>query len=63
MEFAHDVDVLVAEKLNAVLSIYKTEHFSLEHLSFVRNLLKGEDTKKGMDFDGIPSCWKQARNV
>ncbi|CAH0518144.1 unnamed protein product [Peronospora belbahrii] len=50
MEFAHDVDTLLADKLDAALSIFKTETLSLEHVSFVKNLLKFEDIKKGDSF-------------
>ncbi|RLN73179.1 hypothetical protein BBJ28_00004429, partial [Nothophytophthora sp. Chile5] len=46
-EFASDVDTLIADKLDAAFSIFKTDTLSLEHVAFVKNLLTLEDAQKG----------------
>ncbi|POM80105.1 Lipase, class 3 domain containing hypothetical protein [Phytophthora palmivora] len=46
-EFAND---LLADKLDAAFSIFKTDKLSLEHVTFIKNLLKLEDVKKGDSF-------------
>ncbi|ETO82519.1 hypothetical protein F444_03296 [Phytophthora nicotianae P1976] len=49
-EFASDVDSLLADKLDAAFSVFKTDKLSLEHVSFIKNLLNLEDVKKGNSF-------------
>lgn len=49
-EFASDVDSLLSGKLDAAFSVFKTDKLSLEHVSFIKNLLKLEDVKKGDSF-------------
>ncbi|KAL3657874.1 hypothetical protein V7S43_017252 [Phytophthora oleae] len=49
-EFASDVDTLLADKLDAAFSVFKTDKLSLEHVTFIKNLLKLEDVKKGDSF-------------
>ncbi|KAE9130220.1 hypothetical protein PF010_g3920 [Phytophthora fragariae] len=49
-EFANDVDALLADRLDAAFSIFKTDKLSLEHVTFIKNLLKLEDVKKGDSF-------------
>ncbi|RLN51567.1 hypothetical protein BBJ29_001242 [Phytophthora kernoviae] len=49
-EFASDVDTLLADKLDAAFSIFKTDKLSLEHVTFVKNLLNLEDVQKGDSF-------------
>ena len=44
MELAHDVDTLLADKLDA---IFKADNFSLEHVAFIKNLVNCDDIKKG----------------
>lgn len=48
-EFAIDVDTLLADKLDAAFSVFKTDKLSLEHVTFIKNLLKLEDVKKGTE--------------
>ncbi|KAG7399498.1 hypothetical protein PHYBOEH_008733 [Phytophthora boehmeriae] len=49
-EFASDVDTLLADKLDAAFSVFKTDKLSLEHVTFVKNLLNLEDVRKGDSF-------------
>lgn len=55
-EFANDVDTLLTDKLDAAFSIFKTDKLSLEHVSFIKNLLKLEDVKKGIERYSVPPC-------
>ncbi|KAG2779808.1 hypothetical protein PC129_g2633 [Phytophthora cactorum] len=57
-EFASDVDSLLAGKLDAAFSVFKTDKLSLEHVSFIKNLLKLEDVKKGDSF-----WWKRMDEI
>ncbi|RQM16332.1 hypothetical protein DD237_003891 [Peronospora effusa] len=50
MELAHDVDKLLADKLDAIFSIFKANNLSLEHVAFIKNLVKCDDLKKGDSF-------------
>ncbi|KAL8009144.1 putative fungal lipase-like domain, alpha/Beta hydrolase [Plasmopara halstedii] len=45
-EFANEIDRLLSEKLDISLSFFKTDKLSLEHISFIKNLLRFEDLKK-----------------
>lgn len=47
MEFAHDVDTLLSDKLGATFSIFKTDRHLLDHVSFIKNYTKLENFKKG----------------
>ncbi|KAG7391634.1 hypothetical protein PHYPSEUDO_004136 [Phytophthora pseudosyringae] len=49
-EFASDVDTLLSDKLDAAFSVFKTDKLSLEHVTFIKNLMKLEDVKKGDSF-------------
>ncbi|KAL4160890.1 hypothetical protein PRNP1_001448 [Phytophthora ramorum] len=57
-EFASDVDTLLADKLDAAFSIFKTDKLSLEHVTFIKNLLNLEDVKKGDSF-----WWKRMDEI
>ncbi|KAG6974582.1 hypothetical protein JG688_00003007 [Phytophthora aleatoria] len=57
-EFASDVDSLLAGKLDAAFSVFKTDKLSLEHVSFIKNLLKLEGVKKGDSF-----WWKRMDEI
>ncbi|CAI5720923.1 unnamed protein product [Peronospora destructor] len=50
MELAHDVDTLLADKLDAIFSIFKANNLSLEYVAIIKNLVKFDDLKKGDSF-------------
>ncbi|GMF15039.1 unnamed protein product [Phytophthora lilii] len=62
-EFANDVDTLVADKLDAAFSIFKTDKLSLEHVTFIKNLLKLEDIKKGIEVHAYANATQERRRI